>query len=163
MREILDDGFAQLDGAPAGLIVADFERPPVPRSRTRFAEQQALDSPQVTFGSAKRSKPPRSATPVAQTGKVDRASREIKPAKNASVSPRPRAPAPAALNVADAKANAARGANPPVTRAKGQPAAKPAPDKHAGKPPLLPAVKKAPATEKAKPASPPCKTAKCKS
>lgn len=162
MREILDDGFAQLDGAPAGFIVADFEKPPVPRSRTRFAEQQALDSPQVTFGSAKRSKAPRTPTPVAQTGKVDRASREFKHAKNALVSPKPRAPAPVALNVADAKASAARGANPPVARAKGQPAAKPAQHKHAGKPPLVPAVKKAPAPEKAKSASPPCKTAKCK-
>ena len=56
MREILDDGFAQLDGAPPGYIEAGFDRPSEPRGQGRLFSGFDDEPPQVTFGSAKRFK-----------------------------------------------------------------------------------------------------------
>jgi D-alanyl-D-alanine carboxypeptidase len=56
MREILDDGFAQLDGAPPGYIEAGFDRPAEPRGQGRRFSGLDVEPPQVTFGSAKRFK-----------------------------------------------------------------------------------------------------------
>lgn len=59
MRDILDDGFAQLDGYPPGYIVAEFEKSPEPRGRARFADQLELEAPELTFGDATRFRRPR--------------------------------------------------------------------------------------------------------
>lgn len=50
MREILDDGFAQLSGAPPAFIEADFNRPAEPRAAARLADLEP-GWPRVTFGS----------------------------------------------------------------------------------------------------------------
>lgn len=151
MREILDDGFAQLDGAPAAFIVADFEKPPLPRGRTRFMDQMELDPPQVTFGSARQFKAPRGQTTMARVSQVERAPREIKPARVPLNAP-PRLLAHAAVS---------GGAHPSARHAKEQ-AAKPAPGKAAKKTPSVPPVKQVSVPGKAKPARPSCQMAKCK-
>lgn len=74
MRAILDDGFAQIDGAPAGNPVADFDRVSEPRPY-RFAEAADVGAPEVTFASRNRSRRPPAAQPAAKT----RATREAKP------------------------------------------------------------------------------------
>jgi D-alanyl-D-alanine carboxypeptidase len=79
MREILDDGFAQLYGAPPGFIVAEFEKPPEAKGRTRFTDQYEPDPPQVTFGTAKRFKATRFAPDPQPLGNGARASRVAKP------------------------------------------------------------------------------------
>jgi D-alanyl-D-alanine carboxypeptidase len=56
MREILDDGFAQLNGAPPGYIEAGFDHPSEPRGQGRLFSGLDDELPQVTFGSAKRFK-----------------------------------------------------------------------------------------------------------
>lgn len=56
MREILDDGFAQLNGAPPGYIEAGFDRPSEPRGQGQLFSGFDDEPPQVTFGSAKRFK-----------------------------------------------------------------------------------------------------------
>lgn len=54
MREILDDGFAQMNGAAPREIVAEFERAPMPRGRS-FQDLEP-DSPTLSFGSPRRFK-----------------------------------------------------------------------------------------------------------
>jgi len=53
MREILDDGFAQLSGAAPRGVIAEFERVPVPRGARERIE---LDSPRLVFGNPKKFK-----------------------------------------------------------------------------------------------------------
>ena len=102
MRDILNDGFAQLDGAAPGYVEASFDaKPEVSRSRlTRYESEP----PQLTFGNPKRFKAsrahgPRSATPAGNpaSGKARQAAAEKKtvrqgPAKSATK------PAPAAAS-----------------------------------------------------------------
>jgi len=57
MREILDDGFAQMNGAAPREIVAEFERAPMPRGRS--LQDLELDSPTLSFGSPRHFKAPR--------------------------------------------------------------------------------------------------------
>lgn len=68
MREILDDGFAQLDGAPPGFIVAGFPQPDT-RAKSHFAGEASLDTPQVSFGNAKRFKSGRGSNEPQPTNK----------------------------------------------------------------------------------------------
>ena len=56
MRALLDDGFAQLDGAPPGYIEAGFDRPAESRGQGRLLSGFDDEPPQVTFGSPKRFK-----------------------------------------------------------------------------------------------------------
>lgn len=53
MREILDDGFAQLGGATPRGVIAEFERVPVPRGARERIE---LESPRLVFGNPKKFK-----------------------------------------------------------------------------------------------------------
>jgi D-alanyl-D-alanine carboxypeptidase len=55
MRDILNDGFAQLEGAAPGLVVADFERAPEAR-RPRFDDGAGLDAPELSFASPRRAR-----------------------------------------------------------------------------------------------------------
>ena len=55
MRDILDDGFAQLEGAPPSYVEADFEKSPAEtRGRLRAADLMEQDPPQITFGTPRR-------------------------------------------------------------------------------------------------------------
>ena len=69
MREILDDGFAQLSGSPPRGVIAEFERVPVPRGARERIE---LDSPRLVFGNPKKFKAGggRNAVPVASVAKT---------------------------------------------------------------------------------------------
>lgn len=53
MREILDDGFAQLSGAAPRGVVAEFEHVPVPRGARERIE---IESPRLVFGNPKKFK-----------------------------------------------------------------------------------------------------------
>jgi D-alanyl-D-alanine carboxypeptidase len=53
MREILDDGFAQLSGAPPRGVIAEFERVPVPKGARERIE---IESPRLVFGNPKKFK-----------------------------------------------------------------------------------------------------------
>ncbi len=53
MREILDDGFAQLGGAAPRGVIAEFERVPVPRGARERIE---IESPRLVFGNPKKFK-----------------------------------------------------------------------------------------------------------
>jgi D-alanyl-D-alanine carboxypeptidase len=168
MREILDDGFAQLEGAPAGYIVAEFEKPPEPRARRRL-EQFELDPPQVTFGSANRFKTTRPAPEVVRLGNVYRAPRETRAAMRPEPRPvvsKPRAtPAlsssPAASRrAADAvRAAATRSTAKPVSHRVDKAPAKAAPVNSAHQ---SPTAKKSSSRDKPVPASPRCKPGKCR-
>lgn len=168
MREILDDGFAQLEGAPAGYIVAEFEKPPEPRARRRL-EQFELDPPQVTFGSANRFKTTRPGPEVVRLGNVYRAPRETRAAMRPEPRPvvsKPRAtPAlsssPAASRrAADAvRAAATRSTAKPVSHRVDKAPAKAAPVKSAYQ---SPTAKKSSSRDKPVPASPRCKPGKCR-
>jgi D-alanyl-D-alanine carboxypeptidase len=56
MREILDDGFAQLSGASPGNVIAEFERQSGSGSRRAFETESEPDEPHLAFGNAKRFK-----------------------------------------------------------------------------------------------------------
>ena len=56
MREILDDGFAQLNGASPSNVIAEFERQSGGVSRRAFETESEPDEPHLAFGSAKRFK-----------------------------------------------------------------------------------------------------------
>jgi len=75
MREILNDGFAQLDGLPPRQIEASFDRPATQLGRGRsFAELNA-DPPQLTFGNPKRFKSTATSTAVVSRRSASSASR----------------------------------------------------------------------------------------
>jgi len=64
MRDILDDGFSQLNGQPPQNVIADFERSPIPKSAG--FDRYGPGSPELTFGSQKRFK--RGAVPARGKG-----------------------------------------------------------------------------------------------
>lgn len=64
MRDILDDGFSQLNGQPPQNVIADFERAPIPKSAG--FDRYGPGSPELTFGSQKRFK--RGAVPARGKG-----------------------------------------------------------------------------------------------
>jgi len=106
MRDILDDGFAQLEGAPPSYVEADFEKTPAEtRGRLRAADLMEQDPPQITFGTPRRFRagssetasrypsreiPPRAVKPV--TAPTRAAPRRSAEPPRASVPPR--APVP---------------------------------------------------------------------
>ncbi|MEY2680995.1 MAG: hypothetical protein RL661_1226 [Pseudomonadota bacterium] len=79
MRKILDDGFAQLNGASPGYVEAGFDRPSEPRGHGPVHSGFDDEPPQLTFGSAKRfksgrtpsaSSSPRSSASLAQSAEA---------------------------------------------------------------------------------------------
>ena len=94
MRDILDDGFAQLEGAPPSYVEADFEKAPVEtRGRLRAAELMEQDPPQITFGTPRRFRAGNN-EPGSRYPSRELAPRGVKPASaSPRVTPR-RAPEP---------------------------------------------------------------------
>jgi len=87
MREILNDGFAQLDGLPPRQIEASFDRPAAQSGRGRsFAELDA-DPPQLTFGNPKRFKSTATPTAAVSQRSASSASRSRSLASNSKTSP----------------------------------------------------------------------------
>lgn len=82
MREILNDGFAQLDGVPPRQIEASFDRPTTQSGRGRSFAELDTDPPQLTFGNPKRFKS--TATPTASVSQRSASSASRSPRSVAS-------------------------------------------------------------------------------
>ncbi len=80
MKEILDDGFSQLNGAPPGYIEAKFEKSSASRGQGRLYAELDNEPPQVTFGNAKRFKGASTPSGYQRAATVADSSRYSKPA-----------------------------------------------------------------------------------
>jgi len=128
MRDILDDGFAQLDGAPPSRVEADFEKSPAEtRGRIRAAELMEQDPPQVTFGTPKRFRATSSALSPRSASREAPPSRVAKPAVPAARAAPRRSPesarvtTPAKTPPAHARPTARPAAEPKATAKPVQP------------------------------------------
>ena len=116
MREILDDGFAQLSGAAPRGVIAEFERVPVPKGARERIE---LESPRLVFGNPKKFKAGagHTAVPAASAAKASKAKTQASaghaPKATSSVKPPPVKAAPKPSSCSSGKGQGAKCAKKP--------------------------------------------------